>query len=491
MRTHVIGLVAAFAGTALFCKALYAQGNEPRILALSPSSVPVGSGEITLIVNGERFGNAGQNVVVRWNRDNRATTYVSETQLRVTILATDLDSAGIMEVTVHLPLGGGMTSAPAAFSVNNPLPTISALSSTAKVAGSPAFVLTVTGTRFAPGAAVHWNGAARTTSRVSATRLTANLSATDLAAAGNYKVTVVNPAPGGGASMPLTFSVVDSTRITAFYIGGPHNPRRVWAGSPVPLEVTRAGGTPTLWRVAASASALPTTAWQSFTGVAPYTFAPWRANDCGLTDPAQFRHSAELYFQYGAIIGGDTITSTSASDSVIVRLPWCSPITVNPPVASAGDVTSTFGRSICPLGTLMTGVRAGTHTTTVLGSTHTYVSAVGAICGSSDAPLIGSTLGDMTVTNFFGSRSAPSVQVSSGTLATLRDIKVLSSPLPASLEDGVSYPPLYSRVIDGTVSSGSPWTIKCPSGTAPIGMYVYHVRGVPTGLSLLCVRPDN
>jgi hypothetical protein len=56
---------------------------------------------------------------------------------------------------------------------------------------------------------VRWNGADRTTTFVSATQLTVTISAADIATAGTAQVTVFTPAPGGGTSSPLSFSIIN------------------------------------------------------------------------------------------------------------------------------------------------------------------------------------------------------------------------------------------------------------------------------------------
>src|SRR5207244_1766870 len=85
----------------------------------------------------------------------------------------------------------------------NPVPTATRLSPSSAVAGGPAFTLTVTGTNLVPSSVVRWNGAARATTYVSATQLTAAIAAGDIATAGTASVTIFNPAPGGGASNAL------------------------------------------------------------------------------------------------------------------------------------------------------------------------------------------------------------------------------------------------------------------------------------------------
>src|ERR1043166_2975384 len=75
--------------------------------------------------------------------------------------------------------GGGGTTAPA----------LGTLTPSTATAGGPAFTLTADGANFVSGATLLWNGAARTTTFVSATRVTAAILAADVAAAGSASVT--------------------------------------------------------------------------------------------------------------------------------------------------------------------------------------------------------------------------------------------------------------------------------------------------------------
>jgi hypothetical protein len=88
----------------------------------------------------------------------------------------------------------------------NPVPVLSSVSPTAAVAGGAGFTLTTNGTGFVSGSTVHWNGAARTTTFVGATLLTAVIPASDIAIVGTAQVTVVSPTPGGGTSAPVVFT---------------------------------------------------------------------------------------------------------------------------------------------------------------------------------------------------------------------------------------------------------------------------------------------
>ena len=103
--------------------------------------------------------------------------------------------------------GSGIVNAGAAVAaVANPVPTITGLNPSSATPGGPAFTLTVNGTGFVNSSVVHWNGSNRTTTYVSSTQLTAAITAADIATPGTASVTVLNPAPGGGASNTMSFA---------------------------------------------------------------------------------------------------------------------------------------------------------------------------------------------------------------------------------------------------------------------------------------------
>jgi hypothetical protein len=176
----------------------------PTLSAISPSTAVVGSSAITLIITGTNFVSSS---IVRWNGADRTTTFVSSTRLQASIPASDLTSAGTANVTVFNPAPGGGTSNAATFAINNPVPAVSALGPNIAVQEDPAFTLIVTGTNFVNGAVVRWNGANRTTTFVSSTRLQVSIPASDLTTTGTASVTVFNPTPGGGTSNALSFSI--------------------------------------------------------------------------------------------------------------------------------------------------------------------------------------------------------------------------------------------------------------------------------------------
>jgi len=101
----------------------------------------------------------------------------------------------------------GNNSATASTTVNNLAPVLGGISPSSAPAGGPGAVLTVNGGNFVSSSTVNWNGAARATTFVSPTQLTATILAADIAAVGVASVTVVNPAPGGGTSAAATFTI--------------------------------------------------------------------------------------------------------------------------------------------------------------------------------------------------------------------------------------------------------------------------------------------
>jgi hypothetical protein len=133
---------------------------------------------------------------------------VSATRVTAAIPASDIAAAGTPQVRVVNPTPGGGASTAKTFTVTaaNPVPTVGTLTPSSAEAGGAAFTLTVDGSSFVTGAVVQWNGAARTTTYVSATRVTAAIPASDIGTAGTPQVRVVNPTPGGGASTAKTFT---------------------------------------------------------------------------------------------------------------------------------------------------------------------------------------------------------------------------------------------------------------------------------------------
>lgn len=89
----------------------------------------------------------------------------------------------------------------------NPVPTLNPIVPAATAPGGAAFSLKVTGSGFVSGSVVEWKGSPRTTTFVDSSHLSAAISASDIASPTTATITVVSPAPGGGASNQEFFQV--------------------------------------------------------------------------------------------------------------------------------------------------------------------------------------------------------------------------------------------------------------------------------------------
>ncbi|MGD0460499.1 MAG: IPT/TIG domain-containing protein, partial [Terriglobia bacterium] len=97
----------------------------PAITSLSPSSATAGAGLQTLTLNGSNFLASS---TVTYNGVGHTATFVSSTQLTISLSAADQATAGSYAVVVTNPAPGGGASSPLNFAVGNPQPSLSSLS---------------------------------------------------------------------------------------------------------------------------------------------------------------------------------------------------------------------------------------------------------------------------------------------------------------------------------------------------------------------------
>ena len=146
--------------------------------------------------------------MVRWNGQDRATSFLSSAQLRAVIPASDIASVGTASITVFDPAAGGGSSNNLSFQIIYPVPTVCCLDPISAIVGGPAFTLTIHGSGFVSGSVVRWNGTTRSTTFVTSNQIRASIPATDISAVGKSSVTVFNPTPGGGVSNNSNFTIV-------------------------------------------------------------------------------------------------------------------------------------------------------------------------------------------------------------------------------------------------------------------------------------------
>ncbi|MGO8819065.1 MAG: IPT/TIG domain-containing protein [Terriglobia bacterium] len=182
----------------------------PTLSSISPTSATAGAAAQTLTITGTNFLSGS---TVTYNGTAHTATFVSSTQLTISLSASDQATAGTYPVVVTNPAPGGGSSSAVNFTVNNLAPSITSLSPNSATAGAAAQTLTINGTNFLSTSTVTYNNVAHTAAFVTATKLTIALSASDQATAGTYAVVVTNPAPGGGASNAGDFTVKSASTV--------------------------------------------------------------------------------------------------------------------------------------------------------------------------------------------------------------------------------------------------------------------------------------
>jgi hypothetical protein len=174
-------------------------GFAPFVILQFPLG-PIGT---TLGIFGQGFTTA---TAVAFNGTAADFTVVSDTYLEATIpTGATKGYVTVTEPTGTLQSNIKFTPNPA----SNPKPVITSLLPETAIVGSAGFTLTVNGTGFISTSVVNWAGSPRATTYVSTTEITATINAADIAKTGTFKVTVTNPAPGGGTSAAFSF-VVDN-----------------------------------------------------------------------------------------------------------------------------------------------------------------------------------------------------------------------------------------------------------------------------------------
>jgi hypothetical protein len=186
------GLVATIAGTGAFNES--GDGGLAINASLSPSCIATdGMGNIYVCTYGRIRKITPSGVI------NTVATFITNNVGSVTTYTINFaktDAAG------HLYAGSPSLGI---FRLDALPPAVTSLLPASATPGGPAFTLTVTGQGFDVDSVVQWNGSARTTIYVSATQLSAQIFAADIASAGTANITVFNPGLGGATSSTATF----------------------------------------------------------------------------------------------------------------------------------------------------------------------------------------------------------------------------------------------------------------------------------------------
>ncbi len=190
--------------------ALTVTNPVPTITTIDPGSAAAGTQGISLSVYGSGFFS---DTIITLNGVSYPFTWVSNTNLTLVLTAANLLNAGTIEIKATNPAPGGGQSNTMTFAVVNPIPTISSVTPDNAKAGSPAFTLIVNGSNFVPATAVSFNNTALQVTYVSSSQITVSLTPAQVATAGTYSIRVTNPAPGGGTSNSVAFTVTKAINV--------------------------------------------------------------------------------------------------------------------------------------------------------------------------------------------------------------------------------------------------------------------------------------
>jgi subtilisin len=181
----------------------------------------------------------------------------------------------------------------------SPSPRLTSLTPGGAPTGSAALTVVVNGSSFVAASVVRWNGADRPTTFVSSTRLSAEIPATDLAASGTAQVTVFSPAPGGGSSTALPFTIGGSPTLSV-------SATTAAPGSPVTVTLTNGFGGSADW-LALAASTAPNGSYLQWTYVgAGVTTRTWTVNMPATAGTYEFR----LFLNNGSTRGATSPSVT-------------------------------------------------------------------------------------------------------------------------------------------------------------------------------------
>jgi large repetitive protein len=207
------------AGTATQAFTLTVAKVNSSFSNLSSPTMTLGTASVTLSGKVSAYASSGGTVTATVNGVTSAPASLTGSANNFSI-TFNTQTLGVGTYQVTYTYSGdanakGATDSSTTLTVNNPVPTTTSISPSSTSSGAASFVLTVDGTNFVSTSVVQFNGSALTTTFGSDTQVTATVPAAALTTAGQFVVTVVNPAPGGGTSNSQTFTVNKRSTLTA------------------------------------------------------------------------------------------------------------------------------------------------------------------------------------------------------------------------------------------------------------------------------------
>ena len=189
--------------------------TTPTVASATPNALGQGASNKDVVIAGTNFQNGASVTFSNTGVTVNSTQVDSSTQITVNVSVASDAPTGSRDITVTNPDSQSGTGT-GIFTVN-PAPTITSLSPSQLPQGTTNQDVTIAGNNFQNGASVSFSGTGITvnsTTFVSATEITANISIEATAASGNRNVTVTNPDYGVGTKTGgftvITALVVDA-----------------------------------------------------------------------------------------------------------------------------------------------------------------------------------------------------------------------------------------------------------------------------------------
>jgi uncharacterized protein (TIGR03437 family) len=200
---------------------------QPVLSSIFPTAIPAGLPSATVQISGVGFTPSDAILLSPPGGTPLSTTYLNSTTLTTLIPAADLSKPLEARVLVT-DVVAGVVSRELLLTIGNP-PILKSLSPASATMVSPAFLLTINGSGFQPGATATYNLAPLPIAFVNSTQLTAFIQPGLLnqpgASPGLLPIQITNP--DGGLSNSLNFTVtppvpvISSLSPSAVYAGGP------------------------------------------------------------------------------------------------------------------------------------------------------------------------------------------------------------------------------------------------------------------------------
>ncbi|TAN43224.1 MAG: hypothetical protein EPN22_10370 [Nitrospirae bacterium] len=182
----------------------------PQITSIDPAETTAGGSGLILTATGSGFF---EDTTVYINGIQKPFTLINSTKLQIELTATDLETGGYLQITAANPAPGGGTSNPITLTVFNPAPILSSISPASVKAGGADITVTLTGSNFVKTSTISSNNQQITARYINSSTLEALIPAAMMTTAGSYQISITNPAPGGGVSTPISFTVTKKSNV--------------------------------------------------------------------------------------------------------------------------------------------------------------------------------------------------------------------------------------------------------------------------------------